>query len=271
MTLKIRNRINLIFSALAATFLLLNIILLIYEMMNGNFNIPTPSYIRHGTTFLTSYHPRAVLLCLIFEMLYGCITFFILYNAFEKTQSSEVIFFTVFVVSILLDSTRFWIVLFDLANSFTTRAIWCQNLVLFSRILAPLSLFILTTMSEPEKRQYIEQCILIVVIVALIFGIFDPINTGELLPNFCFVYGYAKSIKIASIIICIACTIWLFFENRRKLLSNKITIGFVMICTGFFFLIDSSMPISLGLGLLFLYFGTAVYLRQLHNQYLWNY
>lgn len=271
MTLKTRNRTNLFLSSLALFFLIFNLIFFIYQNINLNFFVPTPSFIPEGKTFLTNYNPNFVIVSLFFEMVYACGIFFILYTVFEKTQSSEVIYFSVFAFSILLDSMRLWMVLFNLAYTYSVKVIFYQDLIIFARLLAPFALFLVCLMSEPEKRQFIEQNIFIAVIASMVFGFFDPINTGKFAPNFCHYYAYQKTFHMASILIIAGSILWMYYDNKRKLNSNKITIGFIMLSIGFFFVIDASTMILLLLGHFLLYSGTYIYLRQLHNQYLWNY
>lgn len=271
MTLKTRNRINLFFSAASLLFLIFNLVFFIYQRINYNFFIPTPSTIPEGRTFLTAYNPNFVIASLFMEMIYACGIFFILYTVFEKTQSSEVIYFSVFTFSILLDSTRLWLVLFNMAYTYSVKVIFYQDIIIFARLLAPFALFLVCLMSEPEKRQFIEQNIFITVIATLVFGFFDPVNTGKFAPNFCHYYAYQRTFHLASIAILSGSILWMFYDNKRKLISNKITIGFTMLAIGFFFVIDASTFILLFLGQTLLYFGSYIYLRQLHNQYLWNY
>lgn len=271
MTLKIRNRLNLISSTFALLFLIFNLVIFIYQYVNGNFFIPSPTSIPEGRNFFTNYNPLNVIISLFLEMIYACGVFFILYTVFEKTQSSEVIFFSVFTFAILLDSLRLWIVIFNLAYTYSVKLIFIQNVIVFSRLLVPFSLFLLVLLSEPEKRQFIEQNIFIAVITAMVFGFFDPINTGKFAPNLLHYYAYQRTFHIASIIFILGSIIWMYFDNKRKLISNKITIGFSMLALGFFFITDSSTFLFLLIGQILLYFGTYIYLRQLHNQYLWNY
>lgn len=271
MTLKTRNRLNLVFFGLSLAFLIFNLIYFAYVNINETFFIPSPTSIPEGKTFLTRYNPFFVISSLFLQMIFSCGVFFILYNAFEKTQSSEVIYFSLFNLGILLDSTRLWTVLFNLAYTYSVKIIFLQDIIIFSRLLVPLALFMVCMMSEPEKRQFIEQNIFIIIILALVFGFFDPINTGKFAPNLLHYFAYQKTFHSASILILAGSIIWMYFDNKRKLISNKSTIGFTMLSIGFFFVTDSSTFILLFIGQSLMYTGTYIYLRQLHTQYLWNY
>ena len=164
MTLRTRNNINLIFSGISAAFLMFNIIFLIYEITSGIFNFPEPSILPQHSSGIFMYNPVCPVISMFAEMIFSVVAFYLLYSIFEKTQASEIIYLAVFIFAVGLDAIRFWIILFNLAFTYSNRLIVCQDLIIFAKVLAPLAMFLLVTMSEPEQRQNIERNIFIILL-----------------------------------------------------------------------------------------------------------
>ncbi len=271
MTLRTRNNFNLLFSGICTAFLLFNIIFLIYEIKSGTFNIPAPSIYPKHSSFIFAYNPICPIISMFAEMIFSVIAFYLLYSIFEKTQASEIIYLAVFIFAVGLDSIRFWLILFDMAFTYSDRLIVCQNLIIFAKVIAPLAMMLLVTMSEPEQRQNIEKNIFIIFIVSLLFGIFIPINTGSLLPNFSCNHAYHKGINSSIVILTFSSLLLLISSNNKKGISHKVTIGFGLMEFGFQILSHSISIAGLILGVCMLYSGTFLYLKSMHNVYLWNY
>lgn len=270
MTIKTRNKLNLslcIFAILSTCF---NAFILFLSIYRGTFSLDL--YLKQvtKTNFLTQYNPFFVLISLYFQILYVCLTSFMLYRVFEKTKASDIIFIFLFLIAHIANTFRIWIPLFNLGATYSGLLMFCGNAILFSKLLIPLSLLYSVIMSSDDQRQDLEKNIFLLLLVCIFFAITIPLNTANVCLNFEVDYGYRKVIDITSVLIIIATLIAMFFNNRRKMYTQITTIGLAFISIGTYILINTINILRLALAVIFLTLGNILYLKELHKQYLWN-
>ena len=272
MTIKTRNRLNISLFIFSLVFLAANIVILLLSIYKKTFPANLNLYISADETgsFLIKYNPLIMLISLYFQIVYVCITSFMLYRVFEKTQASDISFFFVFLIALIANSVRIWIPLFNLGSTYSTLLAFCGNCVLFSKLLVPLSLLFSVVMSNTEQRQDLEKNIFILLLGCVFFAQIIPLNTANLCHNFEVDYSYRTVIKTFSILVIAATLIALFFNNRSRLYTQFTTIGLGLICTGTYVLFNASTPVLLLLAFILLLTGNILYLKELHKQYLWN-
>ena len=270
MTIKTRNRLNIFLFVFSLIFLLANIIILFISLSNHTYTLDFASVPQEGKNFLTAYNPFVVLVSLFFQIIYVCVTSFMLYRVFEKTQASDIVYFSLFLISIIANSLRIGILLFSMANTYSMLLIFCGNAVLFSKLLMPLSLLFSVIKSGVEQRQDLEKNIFILILGCIFFAQIIPLNTSNICVNYEVDYSYRTAIRIASILVILAMLLALFFNNQSKFYTQITTIGLAFICTGTFILFNSTNILRACLSFVFLLAGDIMYLKELHKQYLWN-
>jgi hypothetical protein len=223
-----------------------------------------------GGKLLTRYSPLVVLISLYFEIIYVCITSYMLYRVFEKTQATDISFFFLFLIALIANSVRIWIPLFNMNSTFSGLLVFCGNCILFSKLLVPISLLFSVVMSGADQRQNLEKNIFILLLGSIFFAQLLPLNTANICSNFEVDYSYRNVIKITSILIVAATLIALFVNNKQKFYTQLTTIGLACICTGTFILFNSTNILRFAMSIIFLFVGNFLYLRELHKQYLWN-
>ena len=268
MTIKTRNRLNLSLFFFSLFFLAVNVLILILSIYNKSFSLA--AYMSQGGKLLTRYSPLVVLISLYFEIIYVCITSYMLYRVFEKTQATDISFFFLFLIALIANSVRIWIPLCNMNSTFSGLLVFCGNCILFSKLLVPISLLFSVVMSGADQRQNLEKNIFILLLGSIFFAQLLPLNTANICSNFEVDYSYRNVIKITSILIVAATLIALFVNNKQKFYTQLTTIGLACICTGTFILFNSTNILRFAMSIIFLFVGNFLYLRELHKQYLWN-
>ena len=190
--------------------------------------------------------------------------------AFYKTQSGELAYFLLFLVSILIDSFRIFIPLFQLANTYTNALITVSNIIFAGKILGPVSLLCLVLFSDEDQRQNLEQNCVIIIIACAFLAFVIPLNTARLLPNYALDFAFSKIISF-SITIMVAVSVFsLLMNNYKNELKQTMTVGFFLLSIGVHLLRDCYSIFHLVLGAVFITGGTLLYFKELHNKYLWN-
>lgn len=271
MTIKTRNRLNIIFSAITLAILLINLAFLIYNLITKNFSYPE-IYFQQKTSsnFLLKFNPIFVILGIFFLLIYTFLTSLALWLGFEKTQSSEIIYILLFLASFLFDSARYMISLFYTKGAYSSFLFALGNEVLLSRILAPLSLVSLSIFVSEEERQNTERNLLMLFVTATFFTICIPINTAIVFPNFSISYSFSKTLFVMSVVINII-TIFIYAISQHKNNSSQIlTLGYAFLCFGYLVMFNCTNLLKFILGSILMSVGTIFYINSLHNRYMWE-
>lgn len=242
------------------------------DFFTGNFSLPT--YIPYKwlqDSVITKFNYIAVISSVFLILLYTSIIYLFINVEFEKTQSTEVIFFSLFLMGCLTESTRLLFPVLNLWNQVNIIPTLCTRAVIFGRVTATVALLLTVICSSPDYRQYVEQNILISVSGAMIIALLLPLNTSVIYPVGLVSWGFGKILRSAMITILIAAVI---SQYLKSFISTNKTIalatGILMISIGYYFLCATINYLFLGLGFVFLMSGTILYLKTLHRQYLWT-
>lgn len=269
MTIKARNRFNLIFTIVAITVSILQALFIFYELYSDIFMIPNVYLPNNSNIFIFSYKPLFVIIGIFVMDFYIIVTSFLINENFEKTQSTEIIFFLLFLTACLCDSMRLLVPLLQVSDTFSRLLMQTAFVPLFARILAPLALLGTTILTEEEARHNVDRNCVFIIITSLFFAKLIPFNTAIILPNLCVSYGYTVALRYSSFFICLASISALFFSNKKNGYYQITTIGLALISIGYSALFYCYNLFHLIVGSISLFIGTYLYLKNLHKQYLW--
>ena len=260
---------TLAFFIISISCLLLGTFFTLFQYFSNNLILPEVYTKGLSNNFFLRYNPICVFAGIFILMLYVCITSMIIYHSFEKTQAPDIVFFMIFLVACLCDTSRIMVPAFQLSGTFSLFLLRVGNIHLFARLLAPLALMGNTVMSTDDFRQNTDRNSIILIIISMFFAEIIPLNTAVILPNFCISYGYVKAIRGFTLLVCIVSTISLFYTNRKNEYKQIMTVGFIMLCIGYSQIFYSYNIASLAAGAIFLGSGTYLYLNEVHKHYLW--
>lgn len=270
MTVKTRNRLSLGLFVIAISIFAFDALILVLKILRNDFDISSLPDYGMGRGFLTNYNPYFVIAALFVQILYVITTSFLLFRIFEKTQASEIVYFHLFLVSCLIDSFRLWVPLFNAFNSYSNLLVFCGNAVVFAKLLIPFSLLFTVYMGDVEKRQDIEKNIFILFCTAFFFAYYIPLNTAITKPNFSVDYSFSTILNITTAVIIVSCTVHLFIQNYHNRRSQKTAFGYPLLFVGMSILFHSVSILYFIIAIPTLTVGTILYLKGLHNQYLWD-
>lgn len=232
--------------------------------------ITWPVFNFKSDSFLLKYRAFCVFLAIFFQLFFVCVTCLCILRVFNKTQSSEIVFFLLFLMALVFNSTRIFIPIMDLKDSFSNASLFISNIVLFSKILAPLSLLGITTLTSDDQRQNLEQNCFIIFISSLLLATFIPKNTGILLPDYSISTAFNKILSTMIFLITLFNALYMFYKNYEAENRQYTTIGFLILSIGYVVTFGVTNFLSLFFGILLMSTGTFMYIAELHYQYLWN-
>lgn len=259
-------------------FFLLSLFTLIFTLILVNFQRITQTLVipqimtelLKSSSSLFSYKSLFTFLGIFFEFFYLCAVSLMILYAFYKTQSCELAYFLIFLVSILIDTFRIFIPLFQLSDTYSTALITLSNIIFTGKILGPVSLMSLVLFSDEDQRQNLEQNCAIIVVLCAFLAFVIPLNTARLLPNYTLDFAFNKIISIALTLMVIISVISLMLINHKNEVRQTMALGFFLMSIGAHILRECFSLLQLILGGLFITGGTLLYFKELHNKYLWN-
>ncbi|MBQ9237817.1 MAG: hypothetical protein IJ191_00655 [Treponema sp.] len=271
MTIKTRNYCTLILFFCAVAALLTNVILLAYAISTGQFTPPDlPQQRMLWHLYSNRYTFISAFISLFLLQLYGAAISLYFVIAFEKTQSTEIVFLLLFVIGCLLEGVRVLIPLFNLWHSYSSLTQICGRAVLFGRTLNPLALLAVAIASGPDQRQNIERNIMLLLGTATVAAALLPIDITHVSPQGFFPWGNGTSLSIARMLIILAAIISQFVSAFWADKLFRLTVGFAALAIGYVVTCGIFSITTLVIGIALLGGGSVYYVQQLHRHYLWQ-
>jgi len=221
---------------------------------------------------LTPFNSKALLISIMVLVLSVPAILYILLRFFKNIQSSEIFFFAGFLVSCLCEIMRLLTILFGLWQTFSNLLIFCGRIVLFGRILAPLSFISITLLSEPEQRQDLERNFSITVAVSTFFALLMPLNTAQILSTGMMSMGFFKTFNMLQTVLVLLAFISSIILSLKHENSVYLYMGisFLVLILGYYTLLAADNYLFLAIGTAAFFAGAIKFLLQLHKFYMWK-
>ncbi|MCR5725522.1 MAG: hypothetical protein K6G80_10595 [Treponema sp.] len=274
MTLKLRNRLFLVLLIFSLLCIMAAAVPLIVAAISHAILPPPQVRIPKFLNYLpfAPYSFTATMLSISLLVVYVPITIFLMYRAFENTQTSEVIFFAGFLMSCLCEGSRILIPLFSLGQSFSQLQLFSGRILLLGRFLAPLSLIVASIMSETEQRQDIERNFMIMLAVSTLFALVIPLNTAELSSSCTIRWGFPRLIAIMNLLLSVTAVVsfWINSIKHDSKEFKKVAFAVIILLAGYNLLCIADNYVCLAAGAALLTTGTQTMLYNLHKLYMWQ-
>jgi hypothetical protein len=225
---------------------------------------------RLGALVVSSHHLAAagIGLCALYSAL--CLGF-ILYS-FRKTVSSEIYFYSFWVLSVGLELLRLGV--FDLAGGGGS-VYWqivATKALLFARYAGCLSLFASGLYAAGFRNEKIGTVAAVILAISLGLAAAMPINTGSFAPTLELRAGYVE--LNAGIVIVVALVTVANFLYAAKISGEPsyrlVALGGVLFLAGQWLLTTQWNPFAMLGGFALLTAGSWLFISRLHAYYLWQ-
>lgn len=271
MKIKTRNEIFTSIMFLALLILIGLGILFGFEIYSKTLSHPSiipESY--NSPYFLLNFNFIATIASVFILLFYSFIILLEINVEFEKTQSTEIVYFVMFLFSIILEGVRLFTPLFNLWNGMNELEIYVTKTLIFARSVAPLSLLFSIVYSSYENRQNIPQYLAGVIVFSMFLAAIVPVNTGIVLPIGALRIGFGKLIYTMLLFVLLVSIFSMLLKIVQNHQESKILIGFTLLTAGYFIEIQAYSILTSLIGTVMLFTGSFFYLKALHRQYLWN-
>jgi len=216
----------------------------------------------------SAYVPYWTLLGTVTCSLIGIV---LIYYFFENTQSPEILFFGLFIISLSFEFIR---IVLPLKMAFPFPAMYLIAIfraLFFGRYFGMFSLFAAGVYAAGMDMQKQQNIFLMLVLASLYISLNVPIDILVWDSTFLLWNGYNSMLKVAETGIMVITIITFFVSSINKGSKNYITIGIgvLMAFSGRNILFNSDSWITLFPGFFLLLAGAWFVCTRLHREYLW--
>lgn len=278
MTLRIRNRILLLFLFASVMFTMAVASLFIFAFATGKIVPPLEILrffsFRNSPRFILRYDFWATVFSAFFFLLYTVITLFLIFFRFEKTQSPEIFYFCGFLISCLLEGSRILIPFFGLWQTYSSTLLFIGRLILFGKFLAPMSILFTTLFSNTDQQQDAEKHFVVTIIAGAIISLLLPLNTSSISSVNTVRWGFPKMFFVlrATIFAVAILSATLKIFAKTNLSSSKIltrqALSISLLSLGYALLTCADNYLLLAMGIALLFTPTIFFLRDTHRLYI---
>lgn len=247
------------------------IILPMYPAVNAETVRRSSGILQNLTASFLKPAPYAPFVSMIGSVAYAFITMIFIYYFFEKTQSPEILFFALFVLSFAFEGIRAIVpikIIYELPNVYL---IMNFRVLLFARYFGFFSLFAASLYSSGLEVQKQRNIILMIMAAALMIALGVPIDGLSWDSSLNMISGYPSMFSMVELSIMLITMISFFIAAYSRGAKEYIFIGLgsFLVFLGRNILLNADTWLVPFPGLLILGAGTWFICTQLHRVYLW--
>jgi hypothetical protein len=215
--------------------------------------------------------PYVPFVSMIGSAAYAFITMLFIYYSFEKTQSPEILFFAIFVLSFAFEGIRIMVpikIIYELPNVYL---IMNCRVLLFARYFGFFSLFAASLHASGLEIQKQRNIILIIAVASLMIALGVPVDGLSWDSSLNMISGYPSMFSMIELGIMLITMISFFIAAYSRGTREYIFIGLgsFLVFLGRNILLNADTWLAPFPGLLILGLGTWFICTQLHRVYLW--
>ncbi|MCL2792908.1 MAG: hypothetical protein FWD87_07435 [Spirochaetaceae bacterium] len=204
-------------------------------------------------------------------VLYSVISLFILRFSFYKTNSAEVFFFMVYLVTLIFESSRSFILILEELNSSFVYTIFLSRVAYFSKMCGFFALFLSALASSDIRINKFNILTIIIVAISLMFSSAIPLSDNMLdnsyyMPGF--FYHYFFTLLFIGFLAILIFVINYFQKRSSEYFYLALGMMFIIIGREITFYM-ASIPYFSG-GMVFMIGGTILFSYKLREIYKWD-
>lgn len=223
-----------------------------------------------GNFSITGYQQGAVIASLFALLIYAAVLSRFMFVEFEKTQSTEIVYLILFTLAVLSDTVRLAVPFFGLWQAASSAVNAIGRTLLFGRTLAPLSLIFAAAFSDARERTNTNRNFVILLALSIALSVIIPVNTAVIEQNFAPRWGEGHVVSEVMTVMLLTAIVSFFISAHLQGLSLRCPIFVALLSIGYAILCNALSYFAAVIGAAALFCGTALYLIELHKQYLWK-
>jgi hypothetical protein len=203
--------------------------------------------------------------------LYAFVTLIMICYFFEKTQSPEILFFALFVLSLSFEGMRIMTPLQKTHQIPALYLLMASRVLLFGRFFGIFSLFAASVYAAGLEMQKQQNVIMIIALITLVITLRVPIDVLTWDTSYCMINGHTIMFRMveAGMLLITMLSFFISAYSRGSREYILIGAGSFLVFLGRNLLLSADTWAAPLPGLLFLIAGTYFICTRLHKVYLW--
>ena len=275
MTLSLRNRIIRMLTSSSSSIFLAIIALYTVKFFNGTFlDFPQMTrYFNHLPIIkVFAYTKWVVVAAPTFIICYIDICSLLLIKYFEKTHAPEIVYFTTFLIYMLVESTRLFIPALELWKGNYFLLIMVSKLVFFCRMTGASIMLCGAALSGTKNEMQDSSSRFGITALAVITACSIPVDSLKIFSTWTIPPAYYTLFLVIRILFAVTTSVSFLITARKNEVHEykQVAAFFMLLSAGLITLQEADNPAFFIAGALLLSAGTSGFLRALHNYYLWK-
>jgi hypothetical protein len=215
--------------------------------------------------------PQVPFISLAGAALYSLVTLILIYFFFEKTQAPEILFITLFVLSLSFETMRLITPLQKIWDIPSLYLLLASRVLLFGRFFGIFSLFAASIYAAGLEVQKQLNIILIAAFISLVISLGIPIDILTWDSSFSMINGYLSMFRLVETVILLMTMVSFFISAWSQGTPEYLSVGAgsFLAFIGRNMILSGDTWISPLPGLLLLIAGVWLICTKLHKVYLW--
>ncbi|MBO4437944.1 MAG: hypothetical protein J5798_01220 [Spirochaetaceae bacterium] len=275
MTLSLRNRIIRLLTIFSAVIFLTITALYVIQFFNGSF-MDFPQMTRFFNQLPDikpfQYTKWAVLAAPTFILCYITVCSLLIIKYFEKTHAPEIVYFTTFLINMLVEASRLFLPVLNLWQGNYFLLIVVSKFVFFCRLTGFSIMLCGAALSSTKNEMQDSSSRFGLTALAVLTACSIPVNSLTIYSTWVIPTAYYTLFLIIRFLFAITTSVsFLITAKKNEVHEYKQTaIFFLLLSTGLIILQETDNPAFFISGVILLTAGTFGFLRSLHNYYLWK-
>jgi hypothetical protein len=215
--------------------------------------------------------PYAPFISILAAVFYALVCLILIHYFFEKTQSPEIFFVGLFVMSLAFEGLRIMVPLriaLELSNVYL---IGTTRVLIFGRYFGLFSLFTASVCASGLEMQKQQNAVFVIVAAALIIALGMPIDGLSWDSSLAMILGFSRMFMVVEAGILVITVVSFLVSSYTKGIKEYILVGLgtLLVFAGRHLLLHADTWLAVVAGLIILAAGTWFICTQLHKVYLW--
>ncbi len=208
----------------------------------------------------------------IFFPLVALITLGMILFLFEKTQTIEVAYFSVFIFIISIEALRLFVPALKLWERPVIFTVLLSKTVFFCRIYAISAILISALFAAYPFTRHSKSVLFAISVFAFSVTFAIPANTSTLMTNFLIQSGFSNIDKIIFAVFALIASLTYYIRGKQSNIKEYITAAWstFLILFGYMLLLTTASILPLITGIVAFITGTYYYLSAIHKYHLWQ-
>ena len=278
MTIVARNKMKLLTLSVSLSLAIFALFSYVYSLLSHAYVVPLEWLLQFVevpsvySRFTLEYSPLAVSTVALFFAITSSVSLIYTYFAFRKIQSTEIVFFELFLFSLSWEALRLLVPYFGFSSIIMAELSSISRLLYFFKFMSIFSLLgmaLFATVNVTRQKTFIVASF---IFISLMLSMSSPLDCSQVnylfLAGQPFIQGYVTLVLASSV--CLVLTVVCYYLYERLQERFYMIGSSISVVIGYVVLLFSGDYWTLTFGMFFFLYGEANIIKNIRSTYLWK-